>query len=339
MGEGISFAALLSPAIPGRKHPRLGVHRRWGFTLVELLVVIVIIGILISLLLPAVQAAREASRRTQCSNNLKQTALGLALFDQANGSFPAGRAGCDGYNGDVCANVPGSGRPGTSGFVMILPFMEQTAIYQMFEPFAKGALFPDPGPNDDDDGTTSGWETPAIAAAVQLRPPMFVCPSDTSKPLYESVATGSYALVMGSNGPSPPYGIDEVTVKMHNNGMFLYVIRHTASDVHDGMSQTFFVGETIGNDQVTSLNRWTIGTRYLDSMRTTGYPLNTPPGQGTDLNMYGYLANGAFASRHPGGGNFAYGDGHVSFISDDIDQASYRALSTIAGGETVTAAH
>jgi prepilin-type processing-associated H-X9-DG protein len=220
---------------------------------------------------------------------------------------------------------------------MILPFIEEGTLYKMFMPFAKGALFPDPGPNDEDDGTTDGWETPAIAQGVAMRPKTFVCPSDSSQPTYEGVATGCYALVMGSNGPSPPYGIDEVTVKLHNNGMFLYVNRHKAKNVLDGLSHTIFVGETIGNDQEESVNCWTIGARYLESMRTTDYPLNTQPGEGAALNMYGYIANGAFASKHPQGGNFAYGDGHVVFFNENIAQATYRALSTIAGGETASA--
>jgi prepilin-type processing-associated H-X9-DG protein len=80
-----------------------------------------------------------------------------------------------------------------------------------------------------------------------------------------------------------------------------------------------------------------IGSRYLHSMRTTDYPLNTQPGQGTALNLYGYIANGAFASKHPQGANFAYGDGHVTFFSENISQSTYRALSTIAGSEMASA--
>jgi prepilin-type processing-associated H-X9-DG protein len=113
--------------------------------------------------------------------------------------------------------------------------------------------------------------------------------------------------------------------------------RKTARQVTDGLSHTFFAGETIGNDQEPSLNRWMIGSRLLDSMRTTDYPLNTQPGQGLYLNAYGYIANGAFASNHPQGGNFAFGDGHVLFINENIDQPTYRGLSTIAGGEIVSA--
>jgi prepilin-type N-terminal cleavage/methylation domain-containing protein/prepilin-type processing-associated H-X9-DG protein len=311
---------------------------RRAFTLVELLVVIAIIGILIALLLPAINAAREAGRRAQCTNNLKQIALGLNSFEAAYGNYPAGRAGCDGDNSQPeCKGRTGAQRPGTSGFVMILPFIEENGLYKTFMPFAKGALFPSVGPGDSDDGTTAGWETPAITQAEKTRPKTFVCPSDNSKPTYQDVATGCYALVMGSQGPSAPYGIDEVTVKLHNNGMFLYVNRRKATQVRDGLSHTIFVGETIGNDQEESVNCWMIGSRYLHSMRTTDYPINTQPGQGTALNLYGYIANGAFASNHPQGANFAYGDGHVTFFNENIAQPTYRGLSTIAGGEIANA--
>ena len=105
---------------------------RNAFTLVELLVVIAIIGILVSLLLPAVQQAREAARRMQCSNNLKQIALALANYESGVGVFPPGRMGCDGWTQDVCKDNPGIQRPGTSGFVMILPQLEQQNLYDKF---------------------------------------------------------------------------------------------------------------------------------------------------------------------------------------------------------------
>ena len=96
-----------------------------GFTLVELLVVIAIIGILIALLLPAVQAAREAARRSSCTNNLKQLALAMHNHESTYKEYPAGREGCDG------ACNPKNG-PGTSGFVYILPYIEQQNLYDQF---------------------------------------------------------------------------------------------------------------------------------------------------------------------------------------------------------------
>ena len=314
-----------------------GPERR-AFTLIEILVVIAIIGILVGLLLPAVNAAREAGRRTQCSNNLKQIALALQNYETANGTFPPGRLGCDGDISDnVCRGWTGAQRPGTSGLLAILPQLDETPLYNQFVPFNKGAVYPG-WPNNVDDGTTAGWNTVAIQAALLVRPPVFVCPSDISQPTTTQVsppaATCSYGLVMGSNGPL--YGIDEDHVKLYNNGMFLYVNRHRSADVRDGLSHTFFVGETIANDGALSTNVWAMGARYFN-MRCTENPLNTPPGQGAYVtDPYGYQLNGAFASQHPQGGQFAFGDGHVQMVSQRIDPTTYNALATIAGGEPIS---
>ena len=172
-----------------------------------------------------------------------------------------------------------------------------------------------------------------MAAAVRIRPPALVCPSDNSAPLNAGLATGSYALVQGSNGPS--FGIDEYKVKVYNNGMFLYVRFHTAAHVADGLSNTMFVGETIANDTLESGNCWTVGARHLDSLRSTDNPMNTPPGTGVVVDLYGYKCNGAFASRHTGGAQFAFGDGHVLLLNENIALPVYRGLSTIAGREAV----
>jgi len=304
-----------------------------GFTLVELLVVIAIIGILIALLLPAVQSARESARRTECVNNLKQICLGLAHYESSLGVYPPGRMGCDGWNNDVCRNNPGYARPGTSGFVMILPYLEQDNLYELIEPFARGAVFP-ASPGDRPDGTTDGWRTAEVDRAVTTRPDVYVCPSDVSEPMRGSCATGSYALCAGSNGPT--YGIDQVRVKHYNNGVFLYRTVKSQKDIRDGVSNTIFAGEVIKAHTVESANCWCLGSRHLHSLRTTDNPLNTQPDEGVTVDLYGYSCSGAFASYHPGGANFGFGDGHISFVSENIDLATYRALSTREGGEPVS---
>jgi prepilin-type N-terminal cleavage/methylation domain-containing protein/prepilin-type processing-associated H-X9-DG protein len=309
--------------------------QRRAFTLVELLVVIAIIGILVAMLLPAVQSAREAARRMECGNKLKQLALALANYETSLKVFPPGRMGCDGWTEDVCKNNKDIQRPGTSGFVMILPQLEQQSLYDKFG-FVKGAVFP-ASPNDSPDGSASGWRTPDVDLAIKTRPPVFVCASDDSKPTFDTTqdATGSYALCQGSWGPT--YGIDQIKTKHYNNGMFNYRTVISAMDVRDGLSNTILIGETILNHTLESQNRWMLGARHTSAMRSTDNPLNTLPGTGVSVvDLYGYKANGAFGSRHPGGAGFAFGDGHVVFLSDNIDLTTYRALSTRAGREVVS---
>ncbi|MBC8875461.1 MAG: DUF1559 domain-containing protein [Planctomycetes bacterium] len=298
-----------------------------AFTLVELLVVIAIIGILVALLLPAIQAAREAARRTECVNNLKQVGLALHSYHDSLGRFPPGRMSCDGWTGGPCAGKTWIDKPGTSGFVMLLPYLEEQPLYDLFGGFQRGAVYPTSGP--------AGWRTPEVDRAMKTRPDVYVCPSDTSLPMLGNDATSSYAFNHGSRGPS--YGMDQVNLKHGNTGLFNYLAAYNMRDVLDGTSNTMFAGEVIDAHTSQSANRWVVGSRHLDSLRSTENPLNTPPGTGPyTLNAYGYRCNGAFGSKHPGGANFLLADGQVRFLADAIDMYVYRALSTRAGGETVT---
>ena len=300
------------------------------------------------LLLPAIQSVRESGRKSHCANNLRQIMAALANYETLVGVFPPGRMGCDGWNSltdlrplNVCRGNPGYARPGTSGFLMILPQLEQQRLYDQFDPFAKGAVFPG-SPSDVPDGTTNGWDTPQVRAALSVRPSVFVCPSNSTLPTYSggTYATGCYALVQGSKGPS--YGISQTEVKHYNNGMFCYRTAYRRGHVRDGLSNTLFAGETVAGHSIESANVWSMGARHLHSMRSTDNPLNTRPGQGIYVvtsggaPLYDYKANGAFASDHRGGSQFVFGDGSVRFLTENIAHATYQGLSTRAGGERVS---
>jgi prepilin-type processing-associated H-X9-DG protein len=298
--------------------------------LVELLVVIAIIGILVALLLPAVQAAREASRRSSCTNNMKQVALALHNYVDIERVLPAGRLGCDCVTTTpYCASTTAMKdyqRPGTSGLVLILPQMEQQDLFNKLG-FVKGAIEPALCASD---GTITGWDTP-ILQLLKTRIDGYICPSDTAKPLDSSskYAIASYAFCTGSYGPSD--GISD-NVKYKNNGVFYYRDCHGMNQVLDGLSTTFFLGEVTDGHLANNTNRWLIASRHNDCQRSTDNPLNTQIGKGV---LYSGQ-NGAFRSLHPAGGNFAFGDGHVAFINQTIARDVYRALSTRAGKESVT---
>lgn len=330
--------------MPIRSEIKMYQSRR-AFTLVELLVVIAIIGILVALLLPAVQAAREAARRTQCVNRLKQIAVATLNVADATKRIPAARKGCDGVvaSVDECTanllNGVEMSQHGASVFVMLLPYLEQQPLYDLFDVKTKTVW------------NAGQWNWVADAKLLQaVGTPVddFTCPSDGERlpfsdyihdwtPAFKA-ATSSYAAVAGDVGP--PNGNDDrgrkdshgvvFSLKTNNTGVFFYGKRMKISNIVDGMSKTLFFGETIDGHSINNNNIWSNGNRCNSSMRTAYWPLNTPVGAAV-VGSGGVLTPGShcgFNSRHPGGGNFAFGDGSVSFINDDIDSTTYRAMST-----------
>lgn len=308
---------------------------RLAFTLVELLVVIAIIGILVSLLLPAVNAAREAARNSQCINNLRQIALASLNYESSKGHLPPGRTGCDASTHWVCVSDDARTKEGRSAFVEILSFAEDQALYDQL---VSAPSNPTEGIWWSSASGVSGWLTDSVEEAINRRPSLYVCPSSLSTTLPTSErpnyagwdlkpATGSYALVAGHRGPFP-HGVHACKVKVKNSGMFLYKTKVGLRKIKDGLSKTLAVGETVKGHTVQGHNVWTHFRRYTDSMRVTAVPLNTDPEEAF-INVNGEVLNGAFGSQHSGGGNFAYGDGHVGFLADEIDFTLYQNISMI----------
>jgi prepilin-type N-terminal cleavage/methylation domain-containing protein/prepilin-type processing-associated H-X9-DG protein len=299
---------------------RHSVSSRSAFTLVELLVVITIIGILIALLLPAVQAAREAARQSQCSNNLKQLALALQNYHDSKGCFPPGNVG------EKTNYAP------LGVFPMLLPFLEASNLYDRIN-------WKDPPGNY---GSTTWWNDPGNRAVIGTRLPVLVCPSDSGPAMEDQghtqadgydgqqlSAVASYACMMGTIGPC-----GSGNYKFNNTGLFYYSAALRIADITDGTSNTICNGEVLDGYTMNSSNVWYIGWRFIDTLRCTQEPINTLPGKGCAPHSWDADTNGAFGSRHPGGCQFNFADGHVQFLSEQITTSVYQALATRAGGET-----
>jgi len=304
--------------------------RARGFTLIELLVVIAIIAILISLLLPAVQQAREAARRTQCKNNLKQLGLAVHNYHDTFGSFPCGEV----YDlpmhfmsqGQVDAAYPGKRRRTSWGWgCFLLPFMEQGNLHSSLNYLAPGQ-----GPD--------GNFLPAEGDPLWQNPmSIFICPSDaggTINPYWSSFTPVSKANYL-PNRPVWAAGFHPSPWK--NPTKF--------KDISDGTSNTLLLGErSMGQTPIRSGGGMWLG-RTGSSAALNGncaWPPNTPLPASVDMAAVeaGLAAingrndplgiRGAFTSPHPGGIQGAFCDGSVHFVSENIDSITAWPRSSCA---------
>lgn len=300
---------------------QLTTHKK-GFTLIELLVVIAIIAILIALLLPAVQQAREAARRSQCKNNLKQIGLALHNYHETHRNFPPAFI----YETDT-ANCSGSpcNDPSWGWSVMILPFVDQAPAYNSL----------DPGP------TKLSQAIGDAAKLITLQQPLsvFRCPSDTGKNLSSLAISGE--LTSRSNYPGVNGRRTEVRL---SDGDGIFGARNESvkvRDITDGTSNTIAVGERaskiIGNTNdsqthwagVRESNQNGSGWRgAFEVAGVTSFPINS-------LESVHWRYRGWFSSMHVGGAHFLLSDGAVRFISENIDAGTYMDLSDIDDGQVI----
>jgi len=284
-----------------------------GFTLIELLVVIAIIAVLISLLLPAVQQAREAARRTQCRNNLKQIGLALHNYHDSFTAIPPGWIG-------VTANVPDI--EGTNGFswaVFLLPSMDQGNLYNRIN-FNLSLM---DSSHDDE--------------RIHILP-VFRCPSDPGASIWEIEEEGMPGTVItklstsnyvGSFGTTEledcePPGMGLTGGQCRGNGSLFHNSRIQFKNYTDGLSNTFVCGERVSS---AGFSTW-IGVvpEGEEAMaRILGVADHVPNHKPIHLDD--------FSSQHAGGAMFVMGDGSVRFISENIDLTLYQGIFTISGGE------
>lgn len=317
-----------------------------AFTLVELLVVIAIIGVLVALLLPAVQAAREAARRSQCVNNMRQIGVATQNYVTARGRLPSCGTGWD------------KARTAFGGFstlVQLLPYLEQGTIsFQV-------------------DFKTHVWHGNNLTSGVwKNQPSVYLCPSDDALGRVVSVpgypwGRSNMAVCVGTGSSAPPHltGNDIWVTKpearpsnkqdLRTDGAFYLETGRRLQEFEDGLSMTAFGSELLAGRVDTASTVYDTDYRGRWMMPFEGgaaYSHKTTPNSSVPDQMYfccvsypempcvepvGFFSEYyAARSLHPGGVNLMFGDGHVGFYSDSVDNKVWSALATLQGGEIAT---
>jgi prepilin-type N-terminal cleavage/methylation domain-containing protein len=317
---------------------------RRGFTLVELLVVIAIIGVLVALLLPAVQAAREAARRSSCSNNIRQLAIGLHNFHDTTGKFPPGAQGSV-FRQPNPMNLPAN-IVGTSWIVFTLPFIEQKPLFDKY----RFDLAYNSVENGRDVG---GVIVPSIYCPSGPDPKKYLDPNTnvTTNP------STHYYGVMGPGGPTDNFtitlGTQTFTYRYGGsggNGAWSYhgMLSHyqettgsistnrvvRMSDVIDGTTNTLMLAEMsmqMPLGQTNQYRSWIRGNNGgSGTTKNVRYPINS-----TFYNGSNNFNEISFGSEHPNGCQFALADASVKFIAETIDLTVYQLSASMNGEENV----
>lgn len=307
--------------------------QRRGFTLVELLVVIAIIGVLVALLLPAVQAAREAARRTSCSNKIRQATLATILYQDSRRHFPT-------------AAMHPNDNGGISYVPLILPFFEEENLRNLLD-------------------FNFQWDDPKNKQGRDIPLPILKCPSQIDPELiythlpsessrFEPSSLGAhYTAVMGAKDDSncPPsagkYSLlcagSGSTGHIANNGIMYgdgadKPCRTRIKEIADGLSKTFLLGEQSWD---TGYHRiWIVGRQgnFIYSGNNLAYTINT----GARTPPAGSLAipvpanDTSFGSNHPGGAHFSHADGSAKFVAENTELAILQAFASRATGEMIS---
>lgn len=334
--------------------------RRPGFTLIELLVVIAIIAILIALLLPAVQQAREAARRTQCKNNLKQIGIALHNYHDNSKMFPPAL-----INGGRSRFAPQPFNLGHTGWMMLMPFIDQAPLYNKWnanEP-SSGVI-----ENGKPLGGTGNWQV-NIPVTSQIIPGL-MCPTDPAPEIHSSTS----AAYLSTDAAPSSYVFSVGRIAENSNNIWSAYKNSTARlpdgrtyrwrcafgmngaarirDIRDGTTNTILIGESTTNKRdANHIPRWGQGRHVavygraiteLDPghVNHSIYKLNARMCDRSD-GAWSALANcdlryaWVFASDHVGGAQFVLGDGSVRFISENIDMNTWGLLHAINDAEVI----
>ena len=335
-------------------------RRSAGFTLVELLVVIAIIGVLIALLLPAVQQAREAARRMQCSNNFRQLGLSMHNFhDTYKDRFPPGAGN------DVSPfGVSSSPQWGSSWMVYILPYIEQNAIYSQWTFSSHSGYNNSANMNLVNNITIPGYRCPSSVV-----PDYFTSGGVSVKKMIVSyTGIAGSAITTGSTGTYQQGCCNGSGSWASDTGILFAGSKIGFADITDGTSNTWMIGEQ--SDHLRDTNRQPVTSGYTQATGNSGGPYgwtmgaSCPAGGGQNgwsdgrhfnctsvrfrINQTGFTntaanghnndagANFPLSSSHPGGVLMGMADGSCSFFAETLDLTVIHSLATRAGGETIS---